>query len=120
MDTNNVILMPVQPAPKHYCVHTDTGVVRVRANSYSATNYGTYAFYKEGIEEVNKAAMKGGELASVYEVPRRNVESITEEGVSENVVISRKKSPKKTKTKSAGDCKSKTTASVLKKSKQKS
>ena len=71
----------VPPSPKMFRVYLlDAGSVLVRANSYFATEYGTYAFYLEDIEDVNKAYNAGKPPCAVYESPRKNIRAVAEEG----------------------------------------
>lgn len=79
----NVIQL-VTPAPKHYFVHLKDGrTIRVRANSYDASTYATYSFYLESSDVVNKADLKGMPCSPIFEISRKSVESISEEGVIE-------------------------------------
>lgn len=101
MDGDNNVLSLVQKPLKHYCVYLrddeNWGFVRVRANSYLATDYGTYAFYLENAEEVNRRYMKGNLPDCVYEIPRRNVDAISEESMSEVVIMTSKKNSRQAK-----------------------
>jgi hypothetical protein len=84
----------VESSPKYYCVYLkDCSTVRVQATCYTCTDYGTYAFYREDIDTVNKSYLRSSPPAAIYEIPRRDVSSIAEEGL-----IEMQKKPKKTRT----------------------
>lgn len=70
--------------PRFYLVDLkDGGIIKIRATSYCDTGYGTFAFYKEDIDSVNKAYLKGSPLAPVYERSRKSIASVEEDGFIE-------------------------------------
>jgi hypothetical protein len=96
----------VEREPRIYLVYLkEGGHISVKAESYTDTDYGWFAFYKEDIETVNKMYMKGSPPTPIYELPRREVSSVAEEGViemhlKERKVTIKKKKPAIKKTKS--------------------
>jgi len=104
METPNLRL--VEPSPKFYCVFLKEGaVVRVQAACYTCTDYGSFAFYREDIELVNRAYLKQCPPSAIFEIPRRDVHSIAEDGIisieklkkSQNIKKVKKAVTKKTK-----------------------
>jgi len=93
------ILTLVQPEKKYYLVTLkEGGVVRVQAKSYSDTAYGTFAFYREDIELVNRSYNKGSPLVPIYELSRKFIASVEEEGMAEvHPVVVKRKTPKQPK-----------------------
>lgn len=101
----NVVLKIVPPEPRYYLITLKSGdKVKVAAKSYCDTAYGTFAFYREDIELVNKAFNKGSPLTPIYELSRKVIASVEEEGVAEfhpikiikkKKTIKPKKKPKK-------------------------
>ena len=96
----------VQNEPRLYQVFLKAGGhVSVKAECYTDTDYGWFAFYREDMEVVNRGYVKGNPPVPIYELPRRDVDSIAEEGVIEmhlekrKAVKKKKKAIKKTKTK---------------------
>ena len=76
------LIQLVTPKPKYYFVRLKDGrTVRVKANSYDATTYATYGFYLESADVVSKADLKGMPCTPIFEISRKSVESISEEGV---------------------------------------
>jgi hypothetical protein len=78
------VLKLVPPEPKYYLITLKAGgKVKVAAKSYCDTAYGTFAFYREDIELVNKQFNKGCPLTPIYELSRKVIASVEEEGVAE-------------------------------------
>jgi hypothetical protein len=77
--------METVPRPdKYFSVKRKSGdSIHLKAESYCDTGYGTFAFYREEIEEVNKSYLKGSPLVPIFELPRKTVSSIEEIGVAE-------------------------------------
>lgn len=74
----------VEKPPRIYLVYLKTGGhIAVKAECYTDTDYGWFAFYEQDIEEVNRGYIKGNPPTPIYELPRREVASIAEEGVIE-------------------------------------
>lgn len=98
---------------RYYSVYLrDGNQIRVRANSYCATDYGTYAFYLEEGGAVYKGTVKGNPPTPVYETPRRDVHSVAEEGHTELMIR-----PRKTRQAKKKVPEKKTSSSVAKKAK---
>jgi hypothetical protein len=111
-----VLLSIVPKLAKVYLIELKSGgIVRVSANSYCGTDYGTFAFYREESDQVNKAYNKGCPPAPVYETPRKSIIAISEEGMSEicTITVTEQKG-----TKTKGKVKTEQTAVIVKKAKK--